>query len=718
VQTTPGVYFEFVNRRTSLQPLRTDIAAFMGYALRGPVLTPVKVENWRQFVAVFGGFAGYAYLAHAVRGFFGNGGTTCYIVRIADPNRVQVAQWSASLSGVSTEPQITIWASYHWQAVQAGLPARVENYLPAGVLPDASPGTWGNRLAVSLQPHSLGTTRSAGVQPDDTRSSYTNSLSGFYTGSYVRVIAGTDVFTRRVTAIEPTTRRLTWNQALPASTIAQSLHFETVEVSLFVHQDGQVAERFLGLGLHSDHPQFAERQISANSGLVRLAVAMPDDDSTLPDSWSDSNQWPLVDRQVLVGGRDGLATVTRDHYVAMALPALAKVSEISFLAAPDLVLQEAPETVSRDFPTTVDCNILDPVPQGKINGIVRDANSSTPLPIAGVTVHYRRGAGDTAAVGTLTTTTDHNGAFTMIGMPVGAVTLLLQRTGYLDLEITTEARISPPEDPAVFLMSPRSEPTVFDTETIFDIQAALVWHAQQNGCVALLDTPYFLLDLEQVQSWRRRFDSSFAALYYPWLLADVDPAAGLRELPPSGHIAGIIARTDLQRGIAYAPANTVIDDIRAVSHPVGEVEHGILNPLGINCIRVLPGRGIRIFGARTLSEDGALRYVNARRILLSIEKTLEATTQWAVFEPNNHVLRQALTMSLTTYLMLLWQQGALVGESADAAFRVRCDEQNNPPQVRDAGQLVADIAVALTVPYEFIHFRLERTEEAVEIKEV
>jgi hypothetical protein len=717
VQTTPGVYFEFVNRRTSLRPLRTDIGAFMGYAMQGPVLLPVKIENWRQFLAVFGGFTGYAHLAYAVRGFFDNGGATCYVVRIADPDSVQVAAWFAPLSTVAPEPQITIWASYYGQAVRAGLPIRVENYLPAGFPAEASPGAWGNHLAVSLLPHSLGTTHSDGAQPEDTRSSYVSSLTGFYIGSYVRVIAGVHAYTRRITAIDPATRRLLWDQALPAGAAAQALQLETVEFTLLVHLDGQVIERFTGLAFHSDHPQFAERQIADNSSVVRLRLGMPADASALLDAWSDTNQWSLVDRQVLIGGRDGLATVNRDQYVAMALPALAKVNEVSFLAAPDLVLQGIPELLSRDFLTDVDCQILDAVPQGKISGIVRDANSTFPQPIAGVAVHYRRGSGDAVAVGTTTATTDHIGAFAMTGMPVGAVTLLFQRVDYMDLEITTEARLSLPTEPAIFLMSPRSQPAIFDTGTIFDVQDALVQHAIQNGCVALLDPPYDLLDLEQVQSWRRRFDSSFAALYYPWLLVDVDPVSGMREVPPSGHMAGIIARTDLQRGIANAPANAVIDGIRAVTHAVGEIEHGILNPLGINCVRVLPGRGIRIYGARTLGSEGALRYINARRILLSIEKTIVATTQWAVFEPNDHVLRQALSISLNTYLALLWRQGALVGASADAAFRVRCDEENNPPTIRDAGQLIVDIDVALTIPYEFIHFRLGRTEEAVEIRE-
>ena len=188
-------------------------------------------------------------------------------------------------------------------------------------------------------------------------------------------------------------------------------------------------------------------------------------------------------------------------------------------------------------------------------------------------------------------------------------------------------------------------------------------------------------------------------------------------MPPSGHVAGLIARTDLTQGVHRAPANSLLAGVKALTGTVDDAQQGILNPLGVNCIRLLPGRGIRVYGARTLSSDAAWRYLNVRRLLLMIEEAVEDSNQWAVFEPNNAVLRQALSHSLNSFLDGLWRQGALAGDSPEAAYQVKCNDENNPPPVVDGGQIVADIAVAPTIPFEFIRFRLGRTVEAVEVNE-
>ena len=152
-------------------------------------------------------------------------------------------------------------------------------------------------------------------------------------------------------------------------------------------------------------------------------------------------------------------------------------------------------------------------------------------------------------------------------------------------------------------------------------------------------------------------------------------------------------------------------------HPVNDVEHGLLNTLGINCLRALPGRGIRIVGARTLSSDSEWRYLNVRRLVLMIEEAVEEANQWTVFEPNNPILRQLLSYSLNSFLNTLWRGGALAGTTPEAAYQVKCDIENNPPSVTDVGQIIAEIAVAPTIPFEFIRFRLGRTVEAVAIRE-
>jgi hypothetical protein len=203
-------------------------------------------------------------------------------------------------------------------------------------------------------------------------------------------------------------------------------------------------------------------------------------------------------------------------------------------------------------------------------------------------------------------------------------------------------------------------------------------------------------------------------MYYPWLVVG---QGGERVVPASGHVAGLIARTDLSQGVHRAPANYAIEGVTALSHPLNEIEHGVLNDLGINALRALPGRGIRVFGARTLSSESDWRYLNVRRLVLMIEEAVEDANQWAVFEPNNPLLRQILTHNLNSFLDTLWRGGALAGGSPDAAYRVKCDFENNPPAVIDAGQLIAEISVAPAIPFEFIRFRLGRTVAALAVSE-
>src|SRR5262249_41342643 len=150
---------------------------------------------------------------------------------------------------------------------------------------------------------------------------------------------------------------------------------------------------------------------------------------------------------------------------------------------------------------------------------------------------------------------------------------------------------------------------------------------------------------------------------------------------------------------------------------INDAVHGLLNPAGINVIRPLPGRGIRIFGARTVSSDPDWRFVNVRRLLMMIEKAIDVSMQWAVFEPNDASTRAKLHLVLTSFLLALWQQGALMGAAANEAFFVKCDESNNPASEREQGRLLAAVGVAPSQPFEFVILRVGREHNAFEITE-
>jgi phage tail sheath protein FI len=269
-------------------------------------------------------------------------------------------------------------------------------------------------------------------------------------------------------------------------------------------------------------------------------------------------------------------------------------------------------------------------------------------------------------------------------------------------------------------------PARFSEAAIYQVQAAMVQQCEQRrDRIAILDVPFTAarpdaLGLSAAQAWRSRFDSKYAAFYYPWLRV-VDPLRTpttlTRDIPPSGHAAGQYARTDLEVGVHKAPANAPLGWVQDVTVAVDDAAHGLLNSGGINVVRALPGRGIRLLGARTASSDPTWRYVNVRRLLMMVEKAIDLATQWVVFEPNDIFTRPKLRLSLMSFLIALWQRGALMGNTIQEAFFVKCDEDNNPDSERANGRLLAEVGVAPSIPFEFIVLRVERTANELEIVE-
>ena len=168
---------------------------------------------------------------------------------------------------------------------------------------------------------------------------------------------------------------------------------------------------------------------------------------------------------------------------------------------------------------------------------------------------------------------------------------------------------------------------------------------------------------------------------------------------------GVYSRTDAERGVHKAPANEIIRGALGMKYNVSKGEQDLLNPKGINAIRFMNG-AIRIWGARTLSSDPSWRYINVRRLFIMVESSIERATQWVVFEPNDHRLWKRVQRTIASFLTLLWRNGALMGVSPEQAFYVKCDEETNPPEVIDAGQLVVEIGLAPVKPAEFVIFRI------------
>lgn len=206
----------------------------------------------------------------------------------------------------------------------------------------------------------------------------------------------------------------------------------------------------------------------------------------------------------------------------------------------------------------------------------------------------------------------------------------------------------------------------------------------------------------------RNSDSGYGAVYFPWIVGrDPTNRSSLVPMPPSGHMAGIYARSDAQRGVHKAPANEAIRGALNVSYRVTRQEQAELNPQGVNCIRFFPREGIRVWGARTLAPAASeWRYINVRRLFNMVKESIAESTRWVVFEPNDQDLWKAITRDVSAFLTQIWRQGALFGASPEEAFFVQCDAELNPPEVRDAGKVVTRIGLAPVKPAEFVIFQI------------
>jgi phage tail sheath protein FI len=734
---TPGVYFEDADNRTaSLGLVRTDIAGLVGIARRGPIHRPVRVQSWTQFVSFFGLHMPAAYLAYSVEGFFSNGGDTCWVVRVADP---ELAQPSRAI----------LYDSIGRPAVALSAACRIDNSGPfRSVQPstdpandiEPDPGVWGDAIAVTV--------RSSGGG----RFTLTITCPGEPTEVYRDVVldpADDRDIVKILNAVPP----------IPVSVRSSSSRPRA-----------------------SRSPQPGSRLVMAND---------------LRSPAFDPAREKLVEALTLLsGGCDGLAP---SHVLAdargagclrlIATPAGAsgrtirvKVDNGADASHFKLTLADPADTVNP--PETWDALSLDPVDPGYVVTVLNDRwkgassgsrlvrardltppdpvslQSGVPFPFAVGDIRVRPGppvAGSFDLAGGLNPT-----HLSGVGAPPG------QQFGLSTLEVIDEVSIvampdlAPPQPPPARIVKPSPprcdrpraaivppprvpevEPETapfFSDSQVTALYDALMLHAALlRDRVVLIDPPALVAgvaapsrttataplddgqEAQRVLAWleTQPIDSSYAALYYPWLLVD-DPLAlsgSVRPVPPCGHVAGVFARTDRDFGVHKPPANTEVEGARDLTDQVGDLAHGDLNERGVNVIRAYPGRGIRVYGARTLSSDVQWQFLNVRRLLLMIETAIDRGTQWVVFEPHNTALQDDLDRVIRSFLNDLWQRGMLDGATPADAFTVQCDDTTNPPEEIDAGRLICLVGVQPPPPAEFVIIRVGKTLEGTVILE-
>lgn len=552
--------------------------------------------------------------------------------------------------------------------------------VPTVQIAASSPGSWGDTIAVSVSYSSLAATAAAAIpQPASGVYSFVDSVVGFLPYSLVRVYqlqtTGPVIGYRLLTAVNAATNLLEWDVPLtanippyytPAFDVTKPLSFETVEFGLTVYVNGGAKESFSGLSMNSQHPRYVENIVNPRTAkqVMPPQVGMPSQYIRVTDLYSSTHYpnnlpnpaAPQLDDGVLAlwGGRDGIAALQ----VTDCTGNLASEKKWGIRAMEDvdeISIVAVPDILIEPSPAVI---------------------YTTPTPP--------------------------------------------QPNPCLPCSSTIAPPVPPPVPP------PTEAAPQFSLDQVFQVQQALIAHcAQMQFRFAVLDPPDFgypklQVDLGEIQSWRTQFDTTYAALYYPWVYV-VDPLnignEIVRRIPPSGHVAGVYANTDLTVGVFQAPANTVLQWAQDLTNEVTANMQAFLNPLQINCLRSFSGRGIRVYGARTLSSDPSWLFVPVRRLLLMIEHALEIYMQWVVFEPNNVHLWNLVRAAITNYLEAIWSQGAFMGNTAAQAFFVNCDATTNTLATTSVGQMIVEIGVAPTAPAEFVIFRIGMEQDTLEVSE-
>ncbi|MEZ0228905.1 MAG: phage tail sheath family protein [Planctomycetota bacterium] len=594
---TPDVYFERApkaDRGQRLEKVRIDVAGFLGFASRGPVGVPMRIQSWKSFEDIYGGFTPDCFLPQSVFGYFANGGDACYVVRVAKlDGEDSTARASVKLRDLYGRPTLEIKAR--------------------------DPGTWGNKLKVRVVAASK--PPRTGVKADielGASEIAVDVTKGFEPKAVVKVSDGEKSEYAIVDRVERKLLVLRKTDELRTAFDAERTTVEAVEVQVQITSRDQF-ELHDNLALAGGHSRSLVERINASSRLVEVV----DLRSQTPPPFN----LPSLDvEEMLAGGRDGMNGATAADFIGWdrgpkdrcGLHAFEDVEEIGLICAPDL----------------------------------------TSLPGAA---------------------------------PKNAD--------------------KPPALQKVQVLRPHG---LRDEREVEAVQQEIVNLCERKKTLfALLDPPP-QLDADQVLDWRSRFDTKYAACYWPWLRV-LDPLSkSVKVIPPSGHVAGLYARSDREQGVHKAPANDTLNDVIGLDRDVSKDVSDQLAPEGVNCIRALRGRGIRPWGARTLSSDTQWEHLNVRRLFIMVERSIAEGTEWAVFENNDWYLWKAVEREISRFLTGIWKERMLLGAMPEKAFYVRCDETTNPPESRGVGELVCDIGIAAVRPAEFIVFRIgQRTQDII-----
>ena len=637
----PGVYIEEFAPGAPIEGVGTSTAAFVGVAKKGPILEPTLIQSWDAFVEIFGGFVDTpftGYLDKAVFGFFLNGGTTCYVLRVGNG-----AQASAKLTSREATPRDMILT----QALEEG---PVGNGITVDVI-DSSVVTSllkaSGSTATALVPAFAETAITAFAAPATLT---VGDVSGFVVGDLAKLENGAsnDVFT--ITAIDTAAKKLTL-----AKTVTAPLNTAGSKVFLWNLTKGR-------------------RRFRVKPEAFGLSEALPAG-TTIAIKKGATEETAVVES---TGGDtvDLKAPLTKDFDQSVG------------------TLASRPQILSQEFTLRIDSG-----------GVIEEFVDLGPHPLH---PRYWRTTVDSSAI-----------ALSEIDPPVVVADrrpqakLYTLAGGTADNRATAWSTFEGSPVAALDKLRPVDEISIV---AVPGSTATIVQQAVRDHCESTADR-FGILDSvtgksSQISDLKIQFAGvrsarGYVALYYPWITAAHPLTGAIERMPPSGHLAGIYARTDASRGVHKAPANTNIRGALGLEHKLTDEQQGPLNLSGINILRVFPAESQPlVWGARTTATDRNWQYVNIRRLFLYLEESIQEGIRWALFEPNNLQLWQKLNRTITEFLTRVWKDGALFGETPKDAFYVRIDEALNPPSERSLGRLTIEIGVKPSYPAEFIIVRI------------
>jgi uncharacterized protein len=667
----PGVYIEEISSGSKpITPVGTSTAAFIGVARQGPVNKATLVTSFTEFEKKFGGpyrilkVTQEHYLYYAVRHFFEQGGSRCYVVRIVRYNNVEVA------SSIQATP------------ASRGFDGKLPNgnaISPALTVAAISPGLWGQELEARVINSSKFSLR---LQPEaDIAGGNTSQVSlvlndQVQVGSLLWIV---EEVVGQIQSIDTNTGAVTFGSG---SLIAGTTKFS-----------GQIAPSrpvfgpgfsYFGVTNQTAPITVTDGVPSPANGISISPVTKVDGTNLRP---GDTLAFAITETRFVVtrvSVQSGTSPTTIVHLETQSLPKFSANGSRVYARDFTLLVRRQTEILEvHENLSLVNTNRTDHV------NIRLGADSGASQYI---TVSDNTDTNDLAVMNNSTFLALQGGNDGLTG---------LQDADFIGNEIlkTGLSALTPVRDAALLVVPNASEAVT---------KAAITYCEKRGDLFLIVEKPSS--PTGTIQAYRAKLSSKYAALYHPWIQVTDEITGRPVLVPPSGAIAGIYALTDIRRGVHKAPAGLDTGKVvvaNGVEVVLSKGEYDILYPLNINAILKLPD-GIHVWGSRTLSADPEWQQINIRRLFNFLEKSIENGTQWVVFEPNGPPLWKSIERSIREFLRIQWREGKLVGTTEKEAFFVHCNAETNPPEVVDAGQVVTVIGVAPSRPAEFVIFRIRQ----------